>query len=200
MSRLLGNAFGVVVVLFLLAAPAALAVHQQRQTRHFREVRAGVLYRSGQMTLAGLRRVVHDYGIKTVISLRDGRSAADRDEEAYCNKEEITFVRLPPRSWGDDPRGEVPVEANVRKFREVMADPRNHPVLVHCFAGTHRTGAYCAIFRMEHEHWSNERAVAEVKACGYKNLDEELDVLGYLEQYRPAWKAQAGPAGQARSH
>ena len=69
-----------------------------------------------------------------------------------------------------------------------MADPANYPVLIHCFAGVHRTGAYCAIYRMEHDHWSNEKAIAELKSCGYVNLDEEWDILGYLEQYRPSWR------------
>ena len=40
---------------------------------------------------------------------------------------------------------------------------------------------------MEFEHWSNAEAIAEMKACGYTNLDEELDILGYMEQYRPTW-------------
>ncbi len=56
------------------------------------------------------------------------------------------------------------MEPGVRKFREVMSDPNNYPVLVHCTAGIHRTGAYCAIYRMEFEHWTNERAIDEVKA------------------------------------
>jgi protein tyrosine/serine phosphatase len=138
------------------------------------------------MTLKGLERVVNDYHIRTVISLRDGQSAADRAEEEFCNAHEITFVRILPSQWGDA-GGSVPVEEGVRTFRAVLADPGNYPVLVHCFAGIHRTGAYCAIYRMEHEHWDNARAIAEVKACGYSNLDEELDILGYLEQYRPTW-------------
>ena len=42
----------------------------------------------------------------------------------------------------------------------VMADPGNYPVLVHCFAGIHRTGAYCAVYRMEFERWDNADAMA----------------------------------------
>jgi protein tyrosine/serine phosphatase len=188
MARTLANLGGAVGVLLLVVAPALVAVRQQKQTRNFRVVREGVLYRSGQMTLDGLRRVVHDYGIKTVINLRDGQTDADRAEEDFCAREEISFVRLLPAGWGDG-CGEAPAEDNVRKFRAVLADPRHHPVLVHCFAGTHRTGAFCAVYRMEFEGWSNDRAVAEVKACGYKNLDEEWDILGFLEHYQPSGKA-----------
>lgn len=191
MPRSLQNLLGILVVILLITAPVAYAWQVQNDMRAFKVVRAGVLYRSGQMTRAGLERVVHEHGIRTVISLRDaavpGQPPPDRDEERYCRQYEINFYRLPPRSWWARV-GPPPVEPNVRKFREILADPQNHPILVHCFAGIHRTGAYCAIYRMEHEGWSNEQAIGEVKECGYSNLDEEWDILGYLEQYTPTWK------------
>jgi tyrosine-protein phosphatase SIW14 len=76
---------------------------------------------------------------------------------------------------------------NVIKFREIMNNPANHPVLVHCLAGKHRTGAMCAVFRMEQDHWSNQQAIKEVELYGFDNLSETFDVLRYLEQYRPLW-------------
>jgi protein tyrosine/serine phosphatase len=189
MVRVLQVAAGSLIILALIVSPIAFAVHQQAQTRNFRVVRPGVLYRSGQMTKEGLLQVVNDYHIKTVISLRDGQSARDKAEEEFCQSEEINFVRILPSRWGDE-GGCVPVEAGVRRFREIMSDPQNYPVLVHCFAGIHRAGSYCAIYRMEFEHWSNAQAIAEMKTCGYSNLDEELDILGFMEQYRPNWMPQ----------
>jgi hypothetical protein len=38
---------------------------------------------------------------------------------------------------------------------------------------------------MEFEGWDNERAIAEVKAMGYDNFDNEMDIRGWLEGYRP---------------
>ena len=188
MSRVIQVCLGSLIVLFLITVPIALAVHQQAQTRNFRVVRPGVLYRSGQMTKDGLKRILNDYSIKTVISLRDGLTARDKAEEEFCNSEEIAFLRILPSQWGDV-GGSVPVEAGVRKFRAIMSDPNNYPVLVHCFAGIHRTGAYCAVYRMEYEHWSNARAIGEMKACGYSNIGDEFDLLGYLEEYQPRWRA-----------
>jgi tyrosine-protein phosphatase SIW14 len=192
MLRAARVSLGTLVVLFLIGGPVAFAVHQQAQTRNFRVVRPGVLYRSGQMTKDGLRRIFNDYGIKTVISLRDGLTTSDKAEEEFCKSEEMNFVRILPNQWGDV-GGSVPVEDGVRKFRAIMNDPANYPVLVHCFAGIHRSGAYCAVYRMEFEYWDNARAIGEVKACGYTNLDDELDILGYLEQYRPSWMPKEDP-------
>jgi tyrosine-protein phosphatase SIW14 len=191
MSSRIANLFGIIVVVALISVPVALAARQQSEVRNFRVMKDDVLYRSGQMTLDGLKRIAHEYGIHTVISLRDkshgGPNSADEAEENYCNQQEINFYRLPPRHWeaelGSEP---APVEENVKIFRTVMAEPKNYPVLVHCFAGIHRTGAYCAIYRMEQDHWSNRKAIEEIEASGYAEI--ESDVLGYLEQYQPSWK------------
>ena len=84
-------------------------------------------------------------------------------------------------------------EARKAAWDKIMADPRNYPVLVHCFAGVHRTGAYCAIYRMEHERVTNAEAIDELKRSGYVNLDQEWDILGYLEEYRPSWMGPPEP-------
>jgi protein tyrosine/serine phosphatase len=193
MARNLGRLFGIVLVVLFIGGPVALALHQQAQRRNFRVVREGVLYRSGQTTLDGFKRIVHDYGIRTVISLRDSRVAGeappDKDEEAFCGALGIKFLRLPPAHW-EGPGDVAPVDDNVRQFRAALADPANHPVLVHCFRGWHRTGAYCAIYRMEFEGWSNERAIHELRGNGYTILDDHLDLLNYLEHYQPTWRAK----------
>jgi protein tyrosine/serine phosphatase len=187
-TRLLTSLTGAATTVALIAGPVLYAFHAQAEMRNFRVVREGVLYRSGKMTLDGLKRAVHDYGIKTVVSLRDADRLDDQAEEAFCAREEINFVRLPPKHW-DTTYGPAEVEPNVRAFLEVMNDPDNYPVLVHCLAGIHRTGAYCAVYRMERERWGNAEAIAEMKAFGYENLDDEFDILGYLEQFRPSWAA-----------
>lgn len=189
MFRLTRRALGVAIVLTLIGGPVSVAFLQQKQMRSFRVVRERILYRSGQMTTAGLRRLVNDYGIRTIVTLRDSTdlrpTSLDRAEDDFCSAQEIYHLRLPPREWEnrDDPEGVPPVEENVRQFLNVMRDPNRHPVLVHCFAGIHRTGAYCALYRMEFERWPIDRALAEMKACGYTNLDDEGDIRGYLERF-----------------
>jgi tyrosine-protein phosphatase SIW14 len=187
MPRYLSYLFGSLTALMLVCGPIVFAFHEQGQIRNFHVVRKGVLYRSGQLSRAGLERVIHDYGINTVITLRDamrlGDPPPDLSEEKYCRTHDINYERISPRSWWS-PDGSIPAEVGVRQFRAVMDNPDNYPVLIHCFAGIHRTGAFCAIYRMEYEGWTNAEAIEELRACGYSNLDDEWDILGYLEQYR----------------
>jgi protein tyrosine/serine phosphatase len=174
----------------MVAAPFVYVRSQDRGYRNFRVVHEGVLYRSGQFSLPALQKVVHQYGIKTVISLRDSDKPTDQDEESWIKASGRNFVRLPPRSWWPDAAGKVPAEANVQAFRAIMDDPKNYPVLVHCFAGIHRTGTMCAIYRMDYQGWSNLEAMGEMRALGYTILDEHDDVRGYLARYRPPQTAR----------
>jgi protein tyrosine/serine phosphatase len=189
MPRFVWKLLGVLILIVLIGAPLALAVQYQLQTRNFRAVREGVLYRSGQMTQGGLKRVVNDYGIRTVVSLRDsyvpGRPPPDRDEEQFCRKLGLNYHRITPRHWEGRKGEPAPVEVNVKQFLDILSDTTNYPVLVHCFGGVHRAGAYSALYRMEFEGWSNEQAIEEMKATGYTNLDEHRDILGFMEKYQP---------------
>jgi tyrosine-protein phosphatase SIW14 len=198
MPRLLQYSFAAFILVLLIGGPLAYAHHQHNRLRNFHVVRDGVLYRSGQLSLEGLQRVVHDYRIKTVVTLRYAQRPGDRPpdlaEEEYCKTEEINHFRLVQKEW-EAPDGTVPNEVAVAKFREIMDNPANYPVLVHCLAGKHRTGAMCAVFRMEHDRWSNEQAMEEMKLYGYDNLREHNDLLGYLARYRPTWTTAGPPAG-----
>jgi protein tyrosine/serine phosphatase len=179
------------VAALIVGVPAGYSAYRQAHLRNFRVVQDGVLYRSGQLSAAGLQKVVREYGIRTVITLRDadqpGGQAPDHAEEAWCRSQGITYVRIPPRRWWAE-EGPAPAEQNVATFLGVLDDAANHPVLIHCFAGVHRTGAHCAIFRMEYHRWDNAAAIAEMRHNGYDRLDEEPDVRGFIESYVPRWK------------
>jgi protein tyrosine/serine phosphatase len=198
MQRVVRFVFGFSIAALIVGGPLGYSRYWDKRMRNFRVVRAGVLYRSGQMSLTGLKQVIREYGIRTVVTLRDAADPRDPPpdwaEEEYCKADDINYCRISPRSWWS-PDGSIPAERGVSKFRAVMDDPTNYPVLVHCFAGVHRSGAFCAVYRMEYERWSNADAIAELRAHGYRNLDDEWDLLEYLEKYEPRWQR-----GEAAAH
>jgi tyrosine-protein phosphatase SIW14 len=182
---------GLTLAALIVGVPLSYAYYRQTNIRNLHAVRDGVLYRSGQLSIAGLRSVVHDYGIRTVITLRDSFDPNDPPpdlaEENFCLAEAIRYVRISPRTWWA-PAGEAPpARPGVDRFLEVMKDPSNYPVLIHCYAGIHRTGAFCAVYRMEIDHWSNKRAIDELMAAGYRTLPDDWDLLEFLETFQPTW-------------
>jgi tyrosine-protein phosphatase SIW14 len=197
MPRPVAYAFGLLIVGLLVAGPLWFRSHWFARFRNFHVVREGVLYRSGQLTLDGFKEVLEDNRIRSVVTLRDSRRnpgapPPDSPEEAYCKAHHIRHFRLPPVAWSAAD-GSVPATRQVRRFLEVMRDPDNYPVLIHCLAGKHRTGAYCALYRMEIEHWTNAEAIAEMKYFGYDNLEEHEDLESYLKGFRPAWAGITSP-------
>jgi protein tyrosine/serine phosphatase len=188
--RIFGISQGIVVMALVLAVPIALAQKQLKSQKNFRVVTEGTFFRSGQMTLPGLHRMVHENGIRTVVTLRDsynpGEPSPDQAEENWCKTQEIQYLRLTPMEWEPIKTGqEPPVTANIRKYLAVLNKPESYPVLVHCFAGIHRTGAYTAIYRMEKEGWPLDRAMEEMRLLGYDRIEEEKDILGFLKAYKP---------------
>jgi tyrosine-protein phosphatase SIW14 len=93
-----------------------------------------------------------------------------------------------PRIWSPDESGEIPAEQAVAEFLAVMDRREGHPVLVHCFAGVHRTGTMCAVFRMEYHRWPVDRAVNEMELCGFDPADMKQHIEPYLRAYKPRWK------------
>lgn len=188
---------GTAVALLVGAVPLLYSAHQQTSRRNFHVVEDGVLYRSGQLSRPVFERVVREYGIKTVITLRTTRDLSrpfpDEWEREVCAARGIRHVRIVPLVWSPDEHGDVPADRNVETFLGLVRDPANHPVLVHCFAGIHRTGTMCALYRLEIDRWGAGDAVREMEACGFDadENDGTRAISAYLKNYKPRWKRPA---------
>lgn len=187
---------GLAILGIILGLPFIYGSRKDKQYRNFRVVVPGVLYRSGQLSESTLERVIREHGIKTVVTLRDSYTQGippDIDEELQCKAMGINHFRITPRPWST-PEGTIPADEGVQEFLEVMDQrERYQPVLVHCFAGVHRTGAHVAVFRMEYQDWRPEVAIREMMEVQPRRSTFEEDVLSFLRAYRPR---NAGLAGQ----
>lgn len=178
---------GIAVAALIAAGPAVYSSHRHTHQRNFRIVEDGVLYRSGQLSRPGLERIMHDYRIKTVITLRTFRpphtTYHDDWEKEVCADFGAKHVRILPRVWGEDEKKVVPATVSVNQFLAVMDDRSNYPVLIHCYAGIHRTGTMCAIFRMEYHGWAADDAIEEMELCGFDPEDMHEHIEGYLRKF-----------------
>jgi protein tyrosine/serine phosphatase len=93
-------------------------------------------------------------GIKTVIDLQaDG----DENERSLVEAAGMKFYRFPMTTHVP------PTSAQLDKFMEIVNDPAQQPVYVHCKGGRHRTGVMTAVYRMENHGWTADRAFREMK-------------------------------------
>jgi protein tyrosine/serine phosphatase len=173
--------------LLIVAPPVAFEVKSRTAYRNFHQVDAGKLYRSGQMTPATFARIIREYRIGTVFSLRDTRddqgTAADQWEEDLCRAAGVKYVRQPPADWSPVD-GVIPGDKNVAQFLRVLRDSDTRfPILVHCFAGIHRTGVHCAIYRIEFDGWTPEEALVELQSMGTSRTTFAPNLLHYVGSY-----------------
>ncbi len=177
----------ILLAVVVVGVPVAYRSYTSTKYRNFRVVEPGVLYRSGQMSASGLASTVEQYGIKTVISLRElsvvGKPSPDSDEVTYCHDHGVRHVILSPAKWASLDGKPAPVEPNVAAFLKILDDPAARPVLVHCFAGIHRTGGYVSLYRMEYDGWAAKDAIDEMKSMGTVRTTFDDEISGYLRAY-----------------
>jgi tyrosine-protein phosphatase SIW14 len=97
-------------------------------------------------------------GVKTVIDLTEN---GERQEQGLVEAAGMKFYRIPMTTH------ETPSKEKLARFLGLVSDPANQPVYVHCQGGRHRTGVMTAVYRMTNDHWTADRAFAEMKKFGY---------------------------------
>jgi protein tyrosine/serine phosphatase len=122
----------------------------------------------------------HDYrdlafmGIKMVIDLE---VSGDRDEAGQVKAAGMRFYRIP---MSDHSR---PSAGAVQQFLELVNDPSNQPVFVHCHGGRHRTGAMTAVYRMTHDGWNATQAYDEMKRYNFTSMGGHGVLKDYVYEY-----------------
>lgn len=146
----------VVALLIVLAVGTLSAfVLYERYLPNLRVLRPGVFYRSGQPRGVGLP-VLGLMGVKTVVTLRSKMDDEAVAEAAWCQRHGVRFVRVPLK--GDHEA----IDQSVAEIMALVADPQNHPILIHCARGKERSGLVSAVFRMDQDGWCNPKALREM--------------------------------------
>jgi protein tyrosine/serine phosphatase len=151
------------VVLAVVAVVAAVglyaaAVRENLAPKNFGVVDEGRVYRSGQLTPSAMRMVHDKYHLKTVIDLgsywHGGAVANPRGEQR--NQEVADALHMTRYVLPLEGDGTGNLNQYILALR-LMTDPANQPVLVHCGAGSERTGVAMALY----ENAAHDRPLEE---------------------------------------
>ena len=142
----------------------------------------------GLIELTGIKFPVEHYDYKVSDALYRGSRIEGGD---YSHLKEMgvkTVVDL-TKEKTDDPKkvraaGMTPIRVGivdntspsndqVKELLDIMTNPDNQPVYVHCEAGKGRTGIAVAAYRMAVEGWSSADALAEAKKFGMNDPGQE---------------------------
>jgi protein tyrosine/serine phosphatase len=189
----------------VLVGPLVLYRFDYVENKRLRVVAPGKLYRSGQMTEAGFRAAVERYGLRVIINLQDEYPDPDIDrdylgtssikESELCRRLGVRYLWVPPELISRRARPPQRPPA-IDRFLEIMDDPRNHPVLLHCRAGLHRTGVMVEVYRQEYEGSSPREAIRDLKDNGFGEWPCSAAndyITQYILNYHPGLRLQATP-------
>jgi len=175
-----------IFIVFVAAIPAgwiSWKYHPQAiLPPRFAVVEPAAIFRSGQPSPAQLRHLIDNYGLRTLLIVREDTGDNVKHEIDFARNHGLNVVVIPVAS-----RRPIP-EAQVEEFFRCTDDRRNHPLLIHCSAGRHRTGYLCARYRIDRQGWQPQRAVEELLSFGFDAKDQSV-VLDQIKNYRPGGTA-----------
>jgi len=150
--------------------------------KRFGVVEAGKIYRSGRIAPRLMKKTLQKYAISTVIDLTEPApgDASWRAEQKAVTNLGLTYFNFPLRGDGT---GNITNYARALAAIE-QAKKENKPVLVHCAAGTQRTGGVTAAYRLLIEKHPPATAYAELTRYGWKARKDRI-LLEYLNAHLP---------------
>lgn len=167
-----------VLAALLLCATGSVAIHRywaSRLPRRFAPVVAGKLYRSGAVTPAQLERLRRDYGIRRIICLLNPDAPITQAERAAAERLGLRWENVPlPGNGASTP-------AERREILRLLAEDDAGPTLVHCAAGTNRTGLAVGLYRLHFQDWSLDRVLVELRAFGFEDEPHHENLRRALE-------------------
>ena len=113
-------------------------------------------------------------GVKTVIDLQiDGPS----NEAGFVQNAGMKFYRIGMTT------SKAPTQAQIAQFFDIVNNPANQPVYVHCAGGRHRTGTMTALYRMTNDHWSADQAYQEMKQYHFEGWPDHPVLRSFVYAY-----------------
>jgi protein tyrosine/serine phosphatase len=146
-KALLIGALAVAVLAGIGGSLWGLVLRERFVPKQFGVVVPGAVYRSGQISLYLIANVIDRYHIGTIIDLNglEPRFAAHQEAEMAAAKAHgAAHYRFPLRGDGT---GQIERFADAVETL-VESERRGVPVLVHCAAGTNRTGTCVSFYRL----------------------------------------------------
>ena len=161
-------------VLGIVLCASALYAHWVLFEHRFATVTPGQMYRSAAMPPERLVEKVQEHGIRAVIDLRTDADEAERSALAAVG---VKYFSVPAL--------QSPSDRDMNGFLEVAAQSENRPLLVHCEHGVGRAVLFSALYRIEFEEWSNERARSSAYwGSGLGNFTPDSNKGRFLLDYR----------------
>ena len=131
----------------------------------FWEVEPGKIYRGAWQKPWPMRRLVHDYKIKTVLALaHPSDHHLSIQERKLAEELGVHWIHIPivDKRGTNDQAAEDAISDLLEKAASLLADPVNYPIFFHCHHGLNRTSMVQIAYRTKYCGWTMDQAAEEI--------------------------------------
>jgi protein tyrosine/serine phosphatase len=177
--------FSVLAIILIFAAKYG---YDMNINHNFETITEGKVYKSGVIPPDELESYIKKYNIKSVVDLRFPGTAdlvnnPEIPSELTAEKEAIAKIK--GVNYFNNGSDQVPNQKNLDVFFKIMDNKDNYPVLIHCYHGTGRAEMYSALYRIEYEKFTNEKARQGVRTLvKFSSFDDGKPKGEYLKAYK----------------
>ncbi len=159
------NSVRCAATLCLVAALARAGSPNVAHVHNFGQV-SDQIYRGAEPSAAALKELKAS-GVNLVLDLRETGQGTSEERNGAVSLG-MRYVNIPLRPWS---------ALTSEQAREVLWQLIGHPqerIFIHCRRGKDRTGTAIACYRVQHDKWSNARALEEADSFGMSHLERAM--------------------------
>jgi hypothetical protein len=167
------------LVLLVAAVAGGLTYRHHKRYKHLAIHDAGMVYRSAWLEADVFREIIEKYQIRTVLNLCEpGELGEERciDQRQAVRGSGARLIELPMPAATIDPS-----DAAIHPFVEVLCDPQNYPLLVHCQHGVTRTAKVLAMYDILFRGMTADQSIAAMPLFG--RTEYSVSVRAFARQF-----------------
>lgn len=145
--------FIIVMVLFLTSSFSWAVIPNEQQISE-------TIKRGGRPEMSDILSL-RQQGYKTIINLENDRGPVEREKQ-YAESLGFQYISNPMSAF------EKPDDAAIDALLEVMQNPENQPIFIHCLHGRDRTGLVSGLYRVFVDNWTADAAYDEMLNLGFR--------------------------------
>lgn len=143
--------------------------------KRFAEVVPGRLYRCGEVSPAHLKRLAEQFKLRTVLSLLNPDAPESVAERTAAERMHLKWLNVPLPGNGQSTSEER------ERIAAIVCDDALGPLLVHCAAGTNRTGLAIGLYRIRQQHWNANQVLDEMSQFDFRGDERHENLRAAIE-------------------
>ncbi|HUG90258.1 MAG TPA: hypothetical protein VML55_05465 [Planctomycetaceae bacterium] len=178
----------VAVLLAVSAGYAAWRVHQHHTYKHFAVHEPGMMYRSAWLDADAFTELIEEHQLRTIVNLceSDERTADQWAEQRRAVESAGARLMVIPM-----PTSVSVTAREIGRHLELLGDPDNYPMLVHCQHGVTRTAKFLAIYDIAFRNMTAGESLAAQPLFGRDehNVHVRAFVRKFEKRHRALYQA-----------